>query len=127
MLPRLGMLLVSLVWFVQTLARTGAVYAVVPVLGTAKLGLRPDQIGVGLTMVVIADLVTAYFSGMAADRFGRKPIIVPATLMAAIALVSFAMAPNVAWYATSFALWGVALGLVVAAPVACAADLAPRG
>lgn len=122
-----GFVLVSLVTFAQTFARTGAIFTVVPLLGALKMGLSPDQIGLGLTVVALADLVMVYFSGVLADRFGRKPVIVPAMLLGALSLASFAIAPGYAWFAASLALWGLAMGLNGPAPAAYAADLAPPG
>ena len=124
---QVGFLLICLVNFTQYFARTGAIFTVVPVLGTVKLGLKPDQIGTGLTLVSLLNLGMVYFAGVLADRFGRKPVIVPANLLTVISLVILALAPGKGWFMAGLALWGIAAGIGGTAPAAYAADLAVPG
>jgi MFS transporter, DHA1 family, multidrug resistance protein len=124
---QLGFMLVSLVTFVQFFARTGAIFAVVPVMAAVKLGLSPDQIGLSLTVVSLANLAMVYFSGLLVDRFGRKTVIVPSTLLTGLSMASFVLAPSFGWLLASCAFWGVAGGISGPAPAAYAADMAPSG
>ncbi|HEY8475687.1 MAG TPA: MFS transporter [Chloroflexota bacterium] len=123
----LGFVLVSLITFVQFFARTGAVFNVVPVLGKVRLGLGPGEVGFGLTLVSVFNLAMVQFSGLLADRWGRKVAIVPATLVAGVAMFGLAVAPSYPWFVAGLALWGLASGLSGPAPAAYAADVAPRG
>jgi multidrug resistance protein len=122
-----GLLLVSLIGFTAAVARTGAVFNVVPVMVTDRLGLAPDQIGLGLSLVSLGGLLLAYPSGVLVDRFGRKSVIVPATAMAGAAAGLFAIAPDYAWFLGACAAWSLALGITSDAPGAYAADTAPPG
>jgi len=124
---QVGFLLICLVNFTQFFARTGAIFTVVPILGAVKLGLKPDQIGTGLTLVSLLNLGMVYFAGVLADRFGRKPVIVPANLLTVISLVILALAPGQGWFMAGLALWGIAAGIGGTAPAAYAADLAVPG
>jgi MFS family permease len=124
---RVGFVLISLVSFAQFFSRTGAIFAVVPVLGTVKLGLRPDQIGTGLSLVSLLNLGMVYLSGVLADRFGRKTIIVPANLLTGISMAILALAPDYCWFVAGLALWGISGGVAGAVPAAYAADMAPPG
>ena len=124
---RRGFILICLVNFTQFFARTGAIFTVMPVLGTVKLGLRPDQIGTGLTLVSLLNLGTVYFSGVLSDRFGRKPVIVPVHLLAVFSMAALALAPNYGWFVAGLALWGIAGGVGSSAPAIYAADMAPPG
>ena len=124
---QVGFPLICLVSFVQFFARTGAVFTVVPVLGAGKLGLKPDQIGIGLTLVSLLSLGTVYLAGVLADRFGRKPVIFPSNLLCAGSMVALALAPGYGWYVAGLALWGIAGGVGGSAPAAYAADMAPPG
>jgi DHA1 family multidrug resistance protein-like MFS transporter len=124
---RVGFALISLVSFAQFFSRTGAIFAVVPVLGTVKLGLRPDQIGTGLSLVSLLNLFTVYLSGVLSDRFGRKTLIVPANLLTGISMAILAWAPDYAWFVAGLALWGISGGVAGAVPAAYAADMAPAG
>src|SRR5207244_6216208 len=70
-----GFLLVSLIGFTAAVARTGAVFNVIPLMVTDRLHLTPDQIGLGLSLVSLFGLLLAYPSGVLVDRFGRKAVI----------------------------------------------------
>jgi len=122
-----GFLLISLVSFAAAVARTGALFNVVPLLVHDRLDLGPDQIGLGLSLVSLGALLLAYPSGVLVDRIGRKTVIAPATLLSAFAAALFAFAPSYAWYLIACGVWSVGLGISAAAPAAYAADTAPPG
>ncbi len=122
-----GFLLICLVSFSTFFARTGALFNVIPVIGQDRLGLGPDQIGLGLGMISVIGLGLAYPSGMLVDRFGRKAVIVPATTLTGAAMIVFAIAPAYAWFLVGCAVWSVASGISSAAPGSYAADIAPIG
>lgn len=120
-------LLVSLVAFANAFARTGALFNVVPTLAQSHMGLEEWQIGFGLALVSVGGLALAYPSGMLVDRFGRKAVIVPATMLSGTALSLFALAPDFRWFLISCSVWAMASGVSGAAPSAYAADIAPPG
>jgi MFS transporter, DHA1 family, multidrug resistance protein len=80
-----GFMLISLIGLAAAVARTGAVFNVIPIMVTDRLGLAPDQVGLGLSLVSLGGLLLAYPSGVLVDRFGRKTVIVPATMLAGLA------------------------------------------
>src|SRR6185369_4511052 len=84
-----GFVLVSLVSFMNAVARTGALFNVIPVLARDRLGLSADRIGVGLALSSLVGLVLTYPAGVLVDRFGRKIVIVPASVVAGASLVLF--------------------------------------
>lgn len=120
-------LLVCLISFANAFARTGALFNLVPTMADARIGLSPGQIGVGLSLVSITGLVIAYPSGVLVDRFGRKVVIVPSTLLSGTAMVLFALAPSYGWFLVSCTFWALATGVSGSAPAAYAADVAPPG
>jgi MFS family permease len=122
-----GFVLVSLISFVTAFARTGALFNVIPVLAADRLGLRAEQIGVGLGLASVVGLVLIYPSGMLVDRYGRKVVIVPATVVSGVSLVLFLVMPGYAWFLAGCVVWSVATGVSGAAPAAYAADTAPPG
>lgn len=124
---QLGFMLISLVSFSTFFARTGALFNVIPVIGEERLGLGPDQIGLGLGLISVIGLGLSYPSGVLVDRFGRKAVIVPAMLLTGTSMVVFALAPSYAWFLAGCAAWSVASGISSAAPAAYAADMAPAG
>jgi predicted MFS family arabinose efflux permease len=122
-----GFVLVSLVSFMNAVARTGALFNIIPILGHDRLGLSADRLGLGLALASLVGLVVVYPAGVLVDRYGRKPIIVPATILSGLALVLFLLAPSYAWFLTACVVWSVASGLSGAAPAAYAVDVAPGG
>lgn len=118
-------LLISFVSFAQFVGRTGALFALVPLLGAEVVHLSASQIGVAVTLVNLMMIATVYFSGMFADRFGRKPVIAPATVIAGVGLALFAYSSTFPMYLLAAAVWGLGAGISGPAPAAYVADLAP--
>jgi len=122
-----GFLLASLVSFSAFFARTGALFNIIPILGSERLGLGTGQIGLGLGLISVIGLVLAYPAGVLVDRFGRKAVIVPATLLTGVSFVVFLLAPSYGWFLAGCVAWSVASGISASAPAAYAADIAPPG
>jgi len=72
-------------------------------------------------------LALIYPSGALVDRYGRKPVIVPATVVSGVSLVIFLLMPSYGWFLTACVVWSLAVGVSGAAPAAYAADVAPPG
>lgn len=122
-----GFVLVGAVSFMNAVARTGALFSLIPILGQDRLSLTTERIGGALALTSLVGLALVYPSGMVVDRYGRKTAIVPATLVAGVSLGLFLVAPSYAWFVAGCLVWGVASGLSGAAPAAYAADVAPAG
>lgn len=122
-----GFILVSLIAFVNAVARTGALFNIIPILARDRLTLDADRIGVGLALASVVGLVLAYPAGVMVDRYGRKIVIVPATMLSGLSLLLFLAAPSYAWFLAGCVAWSVAMGISGAAPAAYAADTAPGG
>jgi DHA1 family multidrug resistance protein-like MFS transporter len=124
---QVGFVLVSLISFVTAFARTGALFNVIPVLAQDRLALSAERIGVGLGLASVVGLVLIYPAGALADRYGRKILIVPATLVSGLSLVVFLLMPSYGWFLAACVVWSIAVGVSGAAPAAYAADVAPPG
>lgn len=122
-----GLVLVSAVAFVNAVARTGALFSLIPLLGRDRLSLSPERVGAAMALASLVALVLVYPAGTLVDRYGRKLVIVPATLVAALALTLFLLAPSPAWFAAACVVWGLGVGLSAGAPSAYVADVAPPG
>jgi MFS transporter, DHA1 family, multidrug resistance protein len=122
-----GFLLVSLIALMNAVVRTGGLFALIPMLATISLGLAVGAIGFALMLGSVCGLIAVYPAGWLADRFGRKAVIVPATVMTGLSMVLFCVAPSCAWFVTACIVWGVASSVGGAAPAAYAADSAPQG
>ena len=98
----------------------------IPILGQDRLRLSPDRIGFALAVGSLAGVGLAYPAGVLVDRYGRKPVIVPATLLTGMSMVLFLLAPSYGVVRDGVALvWSMAQGIGGVAPAAYAADVAP--
>jgi MFS transporter, DHA1 family, multidrug resistance protein len=122
-----GFMLASLIGFAVAVTRTGAIFALVPILAAQKLGLTTGQIGMGLGGGCVLGLLASYPAGAMADRFGRKIVIVPSMLLNAGSMVVFAIVPSVTGFMLAFLVWGTASAINGSTPAAYAADTAPAG
>jgi MFS transporter, DHA1 family, multidrug resistance protein len=122
-----GFVLASLISLMGAVVRTGGLFAIVPVLITARLGLSVSAIGFALMVGGICGLIAAYPAGWLTDRLGRKAVIVPSTLLAAASMLLFCVATSYAWFLLACIVWSVASSVGSAAPAAFAADSAPPG
>lgn len=122
-----GYRMVCLMGLANAVVRTGGLFNVVPLLAASKLGLGPGAIGGWLALGSMLGLAASYPAGALADRYGRKPIIVPSAILTALAFLVYCWAPSTLWFAIACVLWGVAAAVNGAAPAAYAADQAPPG
>lgn len=123
----IGFVLVSVISLVHAVVRTGGLFAIVPMVATASLGLSVAAIGFALMLGSVSGLIAAYPAGWVTDWFGRKAVIVPATVITGISMLLFCVAPSYIWFAVACIAWGVASSVGGAAPAAYAADSAPPG
>ena len=122
-----GFLLVCLISLINAVARTGALFSIVPVLARERLALSATEIGLGFALGSVLGLAVTYPAGALADRLGRKAVIVPATLLVGVSMLSFGLAANYPWFLVACAVWGGAVAAGGATPAAYAADSAPPG
>lgn len=120
-----GFLLVSLVSFASFFARTGGLFTLIPTHAKNALDLSASQIGMGLALASLGALAAGIPAGILVDRYGRKAVIVPATIVSGVAMSSFALAPDLIWFVVSCLFWALATGMASSAPAAYAADTAP--
>ena len=123
----IGFVLVSGIALSHALTRTGGLFNIIPIIGSFRIQLAYDEIGIALAIGSLLGLCAVYPAGVAVDRWGRKAIIVPFTFVTGISFLLFAVAETFFWFAFANALWGVASGIGGSAPAAYAADSAPPG
>ncbi|MEZ4569916.1 MAG: MFS transporter [Thermomicrobiales bacterium] len=64
---------------------------------------------------------------MLVDRFGRKTVIVPSTIVSGISMFLFAVVPNFTWFLIGCMAWAVSIGISRSGAGCHAADMAPVG
>jgi MFS family permease len=67
-----GLVLACLVSMANAAARTGGLFAIVPVLGVVGLGLSATDVGFALAVGTVVGLLASYPGEMPTDYFGRK-------------------------------------------------------
>ena len=123
----IGFVLVSGIALSHALTRTGGLFNIIPIIGSFRIQLAYDEIGIALAIGSLLGLCAVYPAGVAVDRWGRKAIIVPFTFVTGISFLLFAVAETFFWFAFANALWGIASGIGGSAPASYAADSAPPG
>jgi MFS family permease len=97
------------------------------VLWQDRLGFSAVTITLIYAGYIAGLLATLTFAGTLADRYGRKPVLLPGLALALVASVLFATAHSVAVLGVARVLSGFAVGAFLAAGMAAVADLAPAG
>jgi predicted MFS family arabinose efflux permease len=105
----------------------GLLIAITPRFAAGPLGA--DEVGVGVTIgaFAITALVLRPWAGRAADRRGRRVLLVGGALLSAVAIAAHAVVPNLALLIGLRLVLGVAEAFFFVAGFAMVADLAPRG
>ena len=127
LMRQVGFVLVSVISLTNSVIRTGGLFTVIPVFAVLRLSLNVAEIGFGMALGSVAGVIAAYPSGVLVDRFGRKAVIVPATLITGLSMLLFMISPSYVWFVVSCVVWGVAASIGGTAPAAYAADSAPPG
>ena len=116
---------IGLVTFSVFAIRTGFRQTLVPITATDRFGFDIGDLGLVFTALGIVGLVLIGPAGWMADRFGRKPAIVPIGYIAVAGVILTAVAGNPQWLIAG--LFFTAVGTSVSGPASAAfvADIAP--
>ncbi|MQY05669.1 MFS transporter [Actinomadura macrotermitis] len=90
----------------------------------ARLGLSAGTMTVVFACYIAGLVASLLAAGVAADRLGRRPVLLPALGLALAACAIFATAGSVAALAAARLLTGVAVGAAVSAGMAAVTDVA---
>lgn len=94
------------------------------VLWQRELGFSDGTLTVIFACYIAGLIGSLLVSGVLSDRFGRRPVLLPALGLALVACGVFAAAPSVAALMAARLLTGIAVGAVVSAGMAAVADVA---
>jgi MFS transporter, DHA1 family, multidrug resistance protein len=89
-------------------------------------GGSPHVIGLIVAAFFIAGVVTQYFLGHLADRFGRKPILVVSLVVYGLASMTYALPLSASWFTLTRALQGASAGAFEVASLSAVASLFPE-
>jgi DHA1 family multidrug resistance protein-like MFS transporter len=109
-------------WMVAAVFNT-----LLPLFARDELGMTVAGIGVIFAITLAAEFVVLYPAGSAADRRGRRAVLIPSLAALAVMTVSVGWSTNVAILAILLALLGVASGVAGVPPAAMLSDVVPEG
>lgn len=112
----------SYLWMIAAVFDT-----LVPLFGQEVLSMSPGAIGAIFSVALATELAVLYSAGSAADRLGRRPVVIPSMAALAILVSTLGLAPNPLILGALMALLGIASGYAGVPPVAMLADVAPGG
>ena len=118
---------VSLVTMAIFLTRTASRQTLVPLLAAARLGMSPGVLGGIFTGMSLINMLLIAPASFAADRLGRKVVIVPSLLVTAVGLLLCAGADTYTLFIVASAVTAAGAAVAGPAPAAYAADIAPPG
>lgn len=116
---------VGLVSFSVFSIRSGYRQTLVPIEGADRFGFDTGDLGLLFALLGVIGLVLVGPAGWLADRFGRKPAIIPSGYIAAAGVAATAIADTPMWFIAGLVLSAVGTGVSGPAPAAFVADLAP--
>jgi MFS family permease len=76
---------------------SGPTQVVGVVFGREQLGLSEDQIGLAITLLSVGEVLILLLAGRAADRYGRRAVLVPSLLVVAVATVLMGQSEGYSW------------------------------
>jgi MFS transporter, DHA1 family, multidrug resistance protein len=124
LLMNVSFLAVALASMMIFFTRTGSRATIVPLRGAEDLLMSTTMIGALLTVAAILNVLALPIAGWGIDRFGRKNMIVPSTIISGAGVFVMALAPSVPVMFLGIAIYGAGSGVAGPAPAAYVADLA---
>ncbi|MFB9235820.1 MFS transporter [Plantactinospora siamensis] len=88
-------------------------------------GFAPGMLTVAFAVYALALLATLLVAGSLSDHLGRRPVLVAALLLQAVAMVMFLLADGVGWIVMARVVQGVATGAASGALTAAVTEAAP--
>ena len=109
-------------WMVAAVFNT-----LLPLFARDALGMTIAGIGVIFAITLAAEFVVLYPAGSAADRRGRRAVLIPSLALLAVMTVAVGWSTNVVVFAVLMALLGIASGVAGVPPAAMLSDVVPEG
>ncbi|MGH2788159.1 MAG: MFS transporter [Actinomycetota bacterium] len=99
----------------------------VPLFGHDELGMSEAFIGTVFAVAVATEFFVLYPAGSAADRYGRKPVLVPSFAALGIMVVVLGWASTPTLFLVMMGLLGIAAGFAGVPPAAMLSDVVSDG
>ncbi|MCA1727029.1 MAG: MFS transporter [Actinobacteria bacterium] len=105
---------------------SGPLDTLIPLFGTERLGMTELGIGTVFAVALLAEFVVLFPAGAAADRHGRRAVVIPSFLALAVMTVVTGFATTPWMFAAFLALFGLASGYAGVPPGAMLSDVSPE-
>ena len=120
-------LLICLLGFATFFLRGGAMTGLIPLYADQVLAMGPGMLGILFTVSSLIHGILVYPAGAASDRYGRKPMIVPAGVLVGIGIAVIPFTNDLLTFGIAFVFLLAAMGWGGQAPTAYLGDIAPEG
>jgi MFS family permease len=97
----------------------------IPLFGREQVGLSEVGVGLGLAVASAAEFAVLFHAGAAADRYGRKFVLVPSLALLAASVATLGLLDTVPLFVLGLGILGVASGYAGVPPAAMLSDVAP--
>lgn len=108
------------------LTRTAGRQTLVPLLSVSRLSMSPGMLGAIFSAMSVLNILLISPAAFAADRFGRKAVIVPGGILLTSGLLIYAGANTYTMFLVASLVLALGQGIDGPAPAAYAADIAPN-
>jgi MFS family permease len=105
-------------------AAMGVRNTLVPLFVVESLQRGTIWVGAGFAVVAGMNALVLLPAGRLADERGRRPVVIAGCVLSGAAMVTLALAPNLAGYLLAMVVFGVGSGLLDVAPAAIVGDVA---
>ena len=114
--------------FVTWWTLSGPAQTVASIYGKRVLGFSKQTVGIGITLLAIGEILALLVAGRAADRYGRRTVLVPALGIAAVSTFALGQVQPAPWtFFVVIMILGAAISAAGAASGGLLADAIPRG
>lgn len=114
--------------FVGWWTLSGPAQTVGPIFAEEMLGFSEGKIGLAVTMLAVGEILVLMVAGRAADRYGRRAVLVPSLLVTAVATALLGQVEPLPWtYFVAMVAVGAGVAAGGAATGGLLADAIPKG
>jgi MFS family permease len=107
---------------------SGPAQIIGPIFAEERLGFTDVEIGYATTMLSVGEILILFVAGRATDHYGRRAVLVPSLIVAAVATALVGGIENVTWaYYPLLAAVGMGIAAGSTASGALLADAVPKG
>ena len=126
LLRRKGFRTVLVVNFAYLWMVTSVIDTLVPLFGKERLGMSTSAIGVVFAIAILVEFAVLYPAGSAADRFGRRAVLLPALGGLAVTTMIVGRAGSPTTLIVTMCALAIASGFAGVPPAAMLADVVPE-